>query len=223
MKCGGLILLLWTVIVSVRAQVPSAISGTILDPSGVGVGGVTVELVGQNGGVERTTTADNSGTFRFADVPAGSHFVDVKEPGFNPVHHLVRVGPQSLPPVRIVLSLAARREEITVKDEAAAVSTESAGNRDSISVSQQTLQSIPVFDLDYVGTLSNFLSQGDIATGGVTLVVDGAEANGPGVTPSAILEVKINQNPYSVEFSRPGRGRIEITTNPGSGSTSALV
>ena len=29
---------------------------------------------------------------------------------------------------------------------------------------------------------------------------------------SAIQEVRINQNPYSAEFARPGRGRIEIIT-----------
>jgi hypothetical protein len=33
-------------------------------------------------------------------------------------------------------------------------------------------------------------------TSGVTLIVNGIEANGPGVTPSAVEEVKINQNPY---------------------------
>jgi hypothetical protein len=41
------------------------------------------------------------------------------------------------------------------------------------------------------------------------------EANGPGVTASAVTSVKINQNPYSALFSRPGRARIEITTAGG--------
>lgn len=46
-------------------------------------------------------------------------------------------------------------------------------------------------------------------------MVDGVEANGPGVTNSAIKSVKINQDPYSVLFSRPGRARVEITTASG--------
>src|SRR5262249_48839768 len=33
---------------------------------------------------------------------------------------------------------------------------------------------------------------------------------------SAIQQIKINQNPYSAEYGRPGRGRIEIITKPGS-------
>jgi len=51
---------------------------------------------------------------------------------------------------------------------------------------------------------------------GFTLVVNGIEANGPGVTPSAVQEVKINNNPYSARFSRPGRARLEIVTKSGS-------
>ncbi len=47
---------------------------------------------------------------------------------------------------------------------------------------------------------------------GTTLVVDGMEQKNAGVTASAIQSVKINNDPYSAEFSRPGRGRIEITT-----------
>src|SRR5713226_6526796 len=64
--------------------------------------------------------------------------------------------------------------------------------------------------------MSRFLDAGSVATGGVTLVVDGLESTRVPVSASAIQEVKINQNPYSAEFSRPGRGRIEIITKPGS-------
>ena len=46
--------------------------------------------------------------------------------------------------------------------------------------------------------------------------MDGVESTRAGVSASAIQEVKLNQDPYSAEFSRPGRGRIEIITKPGS-------
>jgi len=42
------------------------------------------------------------------------------------------------------------------------------------------------------------------------------EVNNLGVSPSAIKEIKINQDPYSAEFQRQGRGRIEVITKPGS-------
>src|SRR5262249_45282260 len=75
---------------------------------------------------------------------------------------------------------------------------------------------LPVFDQDYIGTMSRFLDAGSIATGGVTLVVDGVEASRASVSASAIQEVKINNDPYSAEYPRPGRSRIEIITKPGS-------
>src|SRR5436305_15193376 len=78
------------------------------------------------------------------------------------------------------------------------------------------MNSLPVFDQDYVGAMSQFLDAGSIGTGGVTLVVNGMEQRNVGVSASAIQEVKINQNPYSAEFSRPGRGRIEALPNPSS-------
>ena len=71
--------------------------------------------------------------------------------------------------------------------------------------------------------MSRFLDDNATGTNGVTLVVNGIEANGPGVTPSAIQEVKINNNPYSARFSRPGRARLEIVTKSGSPEVSRLA
>jgi hypothetical protein len=48
--------------------------------------------------------------------------------------------------------------------------------------------------------MSRFLNSGLTGTNGVTLVVDGIEATRVPVSPSAIQQVKINQDPYSAEF-----------------------
>jgi TonB-dependent receptor-like protein len=63
--------------------------------------------------------------------------------------------------------------------------------------------------------VSQFLDTGSIGTGGVTIVVNGMEVNSLNVSASAIQQIKINSDPYSAEYSRPGRGRIEILTKPG--------
>ena len=46
-------------------------------------------------------------------------------------------------------------------------------------------------------------------------MVDGVEMKGATVSASAVAEIDVNNDPYSAEFSRPGRGRIEIVTKPG--------
>jgi hypothetical protein len=51
---------------------------------------------------------------------------------------------------------------------------------------------------------------------GVSLVVDGMEARNAGVTASAIQEIKINQNPYTAEYPRWSRRRIEVITKTAS-------
>src|SRR5437773_12444115 len=66
-----------------------------------------------------------------------------------------------------------------------------------------------------MGTVSLFLDPASLGSGGVTLVVNGMEVNSLGVSASAVQQIKINQDPYSAEYSRPGRGRIEILTKPG--------
>jgi hypothetical protein len=112
--------------------------------------------------------------------------------------------------------VAELRQGVTVDEQTDQVSTETSQNLNAVSMNQKSLENLPVFDQDYVGTMSRFLDAGAIGTGGVTIVVDGLESTRVPVSPSAIQEVKINQDPYSAEFSRPGRGRIEIIPKPGS-------
>ena len=57
---------------------------------------------------------------------------------------------------------------------------------------------------------------GALGTGGPTIVVNGMEVSSLNVTASAVQQIRINQDPYGAEYSRPGRGRIEILTKPGS-------
>ena len=106
------------------------------------------------------------------------------------------------------------RQEITVNEAAGQINTEASSNLDVITLDRDLLDNLPIFDQNYVGAMSQFLDPGSISTGGVTLVVNGMEQKNIGVSASAIQQVKINQNPYSAEFSRPGRGRIEIITKP---------
>ena len=64
--------------------------------------------------------------------------------------------------------------------------------------------------------MSRFLDASAIGTNGAMLVVNGVEMNNLSVSASAIQQIKINQDPYSAEYPRPGRGRIEVVLKPGS-------
>jgi outer membrane receptor protein involved in Fe transport len=62
--------------------------------------------------------------------------------------------------------------------------------------------------------MSSFLDSGDSSTAGTGLMVDGVESNRATVSPSAVQEIHINEDPYSAQYYRPGRGQIEIITKP---------
>ncbi len=94
-------------------------------------------------------------------------------------------------------------------DSSARVSTGISQNQSSNSIDRDALDRLPVFDQDYLTTMSRFLDADATGTNGVTLVVNGVEANGPGVTASAIQSVKINQNPY-IQLSIPGQDVREL-------------
>jgi len=214
---GKLVVFFW-ISLGALAQSPApsvTISGTVQDQTGGTLVGAIVSLHRPEDRQDQAAASDSTGSFRFAVAAARTYVLRIDQPGFKPFQQTVRVGSRSPASLRVVLTLASRREEVTVRGETNAVNTEAAENRDAVIVTQKTMQQLPVFDLDYLAMMSRFLSQGDIATGGVTLVVDGMEANGVGVSPSAIKEVKINQDPYSPEFSRPGRGQIQISTEGG--------
>jgi hypothetical protein len=74
------------------------------------------------------------------------------------------------------------------------------------------LKDLPIFDNDYVSAMSSFLDSGDSGTAGSGLMVDGMEASRAMVSPSAVEEVVINEDPYSAQYYWPGRGQIDIIT-----------
>jgi hypothetical protein len=193
-----------------------ALSGTVQDPSKAAVPGASIVLRKAGDAARRTTNADVTGAFRFEQVATGSYEIEVRHDGFNPAVSRVRVGSRPPAPLTIVLSVAALRQGVTVDEQTSQISTETSENLNAVTVNQQAIENLPVFDQDYVTTMSRFLDAGSIGTSGVTLVVDGLESTRLPVSPSAIQEVKINNDPYSAEFSRPGRGRIEVITKPGS-------
>ncbi|MCP5119742.1 MAG: carboxypeptidase regulatory-like domain-containing protein, partial [bacterium] len=190
--------------------------GIVLDPSEAFVPDAEVMLRSNERGRSRTTMTSPAGSFGFHNVAPGKYYVRVNRDGFQPFETSVRAGTRPRKPLRIVLAIAETREEMTVSGQASQVSLEPSENVDVIRLDRKMLDDLPIMDQDVVGAASGFVDSGSVGTGGVTLVVDGMETSKIGVSSSAIQEVRINQNPYSAEFRRPGRGTIEVITKPGS-------
>jgi hypothetical protein len=186
------------------------LAGRMLDPSDAAVPFVRVLLRGD--GSETETTSDGSGEFRFAQLMPGRYEIHASVPGFEPVVRTVRIGTRAPEGLTIRLRLASLKERLDVPEQEQTVSSQAGNNADAISVERTMLDSLPFLDLNYVEALGRFLDPGSPGGAGTSIIVDGMEARNVGVTASAIQEIRINNNPYTVEYPRWSRRRIEVIT-----------
>jgi Carboxypeptidase regulatory-like domain len=195
-----------------RSQVVP-VTGTVLDPSRASTSDATVTLKQGSNKVLSSVTTDALGRFRFDAVPDGNYSIEVQHEGFALSVTALRVRTNPPAPLTIVLTLASVVSEVSVRaDESAQISTDISENRDAAAADQNLIDKVPVFDQDIVAAMSVFLDAGSVGTEGPQLIVNGVESTGVPVSASAIQEVRINQNPYSADMARPGRGTIEIIT-----------
>jgi Carboxypeptidase regulatory-like domain len=200
-----------------ESAVARSLSGVVLDPSGASIPGARVVLRTTEPSATLETRTDATGAFRFENVSTGKYDLEVEAEGFRTTHVQATITARRTSAFRVVLPILVQTENVTVAtgESVPLVSTDTQSNQNTNSIDRNALDRIPVFDQDYITAMSRFLDDNATGTNGVTLVVNGIEANGPGVTPSAVQEVRINNNPYSARFSRPGRARLEIITKGG--------
>jgi hypothetical protein len=189
-----------------------AFTGSVTDGTGAVVPGAQVQLLAADGSVAATATSDATGMFRLQPPHAGAYVVSVIMAGFQPVTKPVQASASLTAPLSMVLSVASSVQSVTVTAASSVDLTSGENNGDTAVMTADDLKDLPVFDNDYVTAMGAFLDSGDTATAGTGLMVDGVEANRAMVSPSAVEEVHINQDPYSAQYYRPGRGQIEILT-----------
>jgi hypothetical protein len=61
----------------------ATVFGTITDPSGAVVPGVSVTIVSQGTGLKRSALTDAAGGYRFAGLPTGDYSLSTEKPGFQ--------------------------------------------------------------------------------------------------------------------------------------------
>ena len=136
-----------------QGGVNGAISGSITDPSGAAVAGVTVKITNVNTGVSyhAGTTTDGFYTVRFL-IP-GTYRVEVSRTGFQrAVVENVVVQAASHPTVNIMLTLGALAQTVTVTDKTSMVEAQTAdsgANIDTVRVNDTPTQQRNVFGLTW--------------------------------------------------------------------------
>jgi len=188
------------------------LSGRVTDPSGAAVPGAVIRLSAPGGQV-RQVAADFEGSYRFEQVAPGKYTVRAEAAGFTPfeVEEFEITG--TVRRLDIQLTLAVTKTEVTVAD-APKVELDPASNVSSLVLKGQDLETLSDNPDDLEAELQALAGPAAGPNGG-EIFIDGF--SGGRLPPkSAIREIRINRNPFSAEYDRPGFGRIEIFTKPGS-------
>ncbi len=197
------------------AQHALTVSGSVVDPSGAAIPGDTILLMEPSGKLVAHTETDSAGNFVISTLHPGRYTLEVPANlGFSASSQALNIT-ADLRDLRIALANDTVAQAVDVRPDQT-LSTDAAANRDTVSLKAEEIRKLPVFDQNIIATLTPFLDASSGSTGGVTIIVDGIERKNIGSSASTIQEVRINNDPYSAEFTRPGRGRIEVTTKPGS-------
>jgi len=189
----------------------ATLHGTITDPSGANVPNALIQLRGQ--GTEQRARSNETGQYSFAAVPPGKYLVRVIAKGFSVAQRPdFEIAGAALLDIQLTIEMQA--QVMNVEDEANRLTADPETSVGTIVMQEKQLATLSD-DPDELEQQLQALAGPGAGPNGGQIYIDGF--TGGNMPPkSSIREVRINSNPYSPEYDRPGFGRIEILTKPGS-------
>ena len=148
-------------------------------------------------------------------LPAGTYAVQAAAPGFvNFSRPQFNVSPGQVNSLDIAMQIATETQQVQVIDTGAGqLSTDPSANAGALILKDADLDQLPD-DPDDLQSDLEALAGPSAGPSGPQFFVDGF-SGGQLPPKSSIREIRINSNPFAPEFDRPGFGRIEIFTKPG--------
>jgi hypothetical protein len=196
----------------VRGQVTDALGGAVV--------GAVVTLVEAHGR-ELESVTDAEGRYAFDALAPGAYLLRAKAEGFAAYESPrleVHAGRHAVHDIRLRVALAA--EAVTVGAEARP-GVEPEGNLSALVLRGEDILLLANSPGGLAAALQA-ITQPAAGPNGAQLYVDGfGSRHLPPV--ESIREIRINQNPFAAEYARPGSGRIEIITKPGTEQLHAVA
>ncbi len=203
-----------------QAQAQASAAGTatlrghVADPTGALIPKADIVIATADGTPVTQTKSDAQGAYAVTGLAAGNYLVEATVEGFSPfVSPSIALAAGQSKSVNISMAMETTQQSVTVTEEAAQVNTEASGNVSSIVIKDKDLDALSEDPDDLANELSA-LAGPSVGPNGGQMYIDGF-SNGTLPPKSAIKEIRINSNPFSAEYDRPGFGRIEIITKPG--------
>ena len=192
----------------------STLRGIVLDERGDAIPNADIMLIGKDG-KERKAKSSYSGEFSISNIPSGTYTLTSSYKGFQ----TQTVNDLKAPYAGVLsvkMAIAAVEVITDVSANNTAVSTEPDQNMNATVLSEEFIKTLPDTEEELREYL-NALAGGGANGQGAQIMIDGF--SGGRLPPKeAIMQININRNPFSAEFSNAGFDRIEIVTRPGNGS-----
>jgi hypothetical protein len=185
----------------------------VTDPSGAAVTEATVLLTSATGET-KAVQGSKDGIYEFKALAPGKYTVKAIAKGFTIYEQQgVEISAGQVQKLGIALQIEQEVQKITVSGEAATVSINPENNASSLVISGKELESLSD-DPDELQSELQELAGPSAGPNGGQVYIDGF-TGGQLPPKSSILEIRVNQNPFSAEYDTLGYGRVEITTKPG--------
>ncbi len=227
------------------AQVNTAtLSGTVMDPQGLGVKGAKLTITNAGTGAERAAVSDDSGRYKVVGLPPGIYKVNVDGGASFALYEndsvVVTVGEDATLDPR--LALKGVEQTVTVTSETAPIETTK--TEVSQTINQRSINNLPINGRNYINfTLTNSQTTRDVSptigpapNSGLNIdgararsnmvSVDGADAGDNSVdgirstvSQEAVQEFQLILSNYNAEYGRATGGVINIVTKSGTNET----
>jgi hypothetical protein len=188
------------------------LKGRVSDENGGLIVGATVTATDANGKT-KTATTNGEGNFNLNGMSPGKYTVTVSAQGFSTFENTeteVTAGRAEQMDVTLKITI---EQKVTVNADSVGVNTDPENNVGALVMRGSDLESLPDDPDDLAAALQALAGPAAGPNGG-QIYIDGF--SGGRLPPLAsIREIRINANPFSAEYDRPGLGRIEIFTKPG--------
>ncbi len=196
------------------AQNKGSLTGAVEDPSHQAIVGASITLRKLATNQEASTGSDEEGFFRFQGIAVGDYTLIVAQTGFKTEEMPVSITERSTAQIRVSLRVASEVQSVRVSANDISVPVASQ-NVDTVELDRHWMEGLPSKEADPLAVPSLFVSPAATGTMGPMILVDGVESSALEVPLTSIKRILVNKSPYSAEFARPGRGRIEIFTRKG--------
>src|SRR5215831_5269404 len=198
---------------AVAQQGTGGFRGRVQDEFGGVIVGATITATDANGAT-KTATTNGEGAFNLTGLQPGKYTVKITAQGFGTFENAeAEVAAGRAEQMDVTLKVTIEQQKVTVAADSVGVNTDPENNVGALVLRGTDLDSLPDDPDDLQAALQALAGPAAGPNGG-QIYIDGF--SGGRLPPlSSIREIRINSNPFSAEYDRPGLGRIEIFTKPG--------